>query len=56
MYSERSYLKKNTPVRLKPTAKVAQRKYLLDELVRRITKNNRHGAVDWGRPVGKETW
>jgi antitoxin component of MazEF toxin-antitoxin module len=56
MYSERSYLKKNTPIRLKPTAKPGQRKYQLDELVRRITKKNRHGAVDWGRQMGKETW
>ena len=56
MYIERSYLTKNTPVRLKPTAKSGQRKYRLDELVRRITKKNRHDAVDWGRPVGKEIW
>jgi antitoxin MazE len=32
------------------------RRYSLDELVRRITPNNRHGESDWGGPVGDEVW
>jgi antitoxin MazE len=33
-----------------------RRKYKLAELVEGITKSNRHEAVDWGRPAGKELW
>ena len=29
--------------------------YSLDELVDRITPENRHDEVDWGAPEGKET-
>ena len=29
---------------------------LLEELVDKVTPGNRHGVVDWGRPVGRETW
>ncbi len=28
----------------------------LDELIARITPENRHGEIDWGPPVGKEVW
>jgi antitoxin MazE len=28
----------------------------LAEMVARITKKNRHNAVDWGGVVGKEVW
>ncbi len=28
----------------------------LQELVSRITPENRHELVDWGAPVGKEVW
>ena len=28
----------------------------LDELVARITPENRHGETDWGAPVGREAW
>jgi antitoxin MazE len=34
----------------------ARRKYELQQLVSQITKKNRHAAVDWGPPVGKEVW
>ena len=30
--------------------------YYLDELVAKITPENRHEAIDWGGPVGKEIW
>jgi antitoxin MazE len=28
----------------------------LQELVRGITAENRHGETDWGKPAGKEAW
>ena len=28
----------------------------LDELIARITPENRHDPIDWGPPVGKEIW
>lgn len=28
----------------------------LDELIDRITPENRHDVIDWGPPVGKEIW
>ena len=31
-------------------------RYVLDELVRRITPKNRHDETDWGGPVGDEVW
>jgi antitoxin MazE len=37
---------------LRPPAK----KYSLEELVSKITPENRHGETDWGDPVGRETW
>ena len=30
--------------------------YALEELVAGITPDNRHDEIDWGAPVGKETW
>lgn len=30
--------------------------YSLDQLVAKITKHNRHGESDWGRPLGHEPW
>mgnify|MGYP000986604184 FL=1 len=30
--------------------------YALEELVGRITPDNLHDEIDWGAPVGKETW
>jgi len=34
----------------------ANREYSLNELVAGITPKNRHGAIDWGSPVGHENW
>ena len=28
----------------------------LEELLSRVTDENRHELVDWGRPVGNEVW
>ncbi len=33
---------------------VGKKEYSLKELVKGITLQNRHGEVDFGRPVGKE--
>lgn len=37
-------------------APMAQSKYTLRQLLRRITKNNVHREVDWGGAVGRESW
>lgn len=31
-------------------------RYTLEELIRSITEENRHGETDWGQPVGNEFW
>jgi antitoxin MazE len=36
--------------------RLARKRYSLEELVSRITRNNRHAETDWGSAVGKETW
>ncbi len=33
---------------------VGKKEYSLRELVKAITRQNRHGEADFGRPVGKE--
>ena len=33
-----------------------QRRYALAQLLRGVTKRNRHAAVDWGGRVGQEAW
>jgi antitoxin MazE len=40
----------------KPKPKPRKRRYSLDELVARITPENRHQEIDWGQPVGNEVW
>jgi antitoxin MazE len=30
--------------------------YTLEELVAKITPENRHGETDWGEAVGRESW
>lgn len=39
---------------IKPLAK--QKRENLRELIARITPENIHDAVDWGKPRGKEIW
>jgi antitoxin MazE len=34
----------------------AGKKYILAELVSKITPQNRHPETDWGPPVGKDAW
>ena len=31
-------------------------RYVLEDLVRRITSRNRHTENDWGTPLGHEVW
>ena len=33
-----------------------QRQYTLAQLLRGVTKRNRHAALDWGGRVGQEAW
>ena len=33
-----------------------RKKVSLDELIARITPENRHDVIEWGPPVGKEVW
>ena len=35
---------------------VRQKTYVLDDLLKGITAKNRHEAVDFGPPQGKEVW
>jgi antitoxin MazE len=35
---------------------VRQEAYVLDDLLKGITSKNRHEAVDFGSPEGKEVW
>jgi antitoxin component of MazEF toxin-antitoxin module len=32
------------------------RRYDLRDLVDQITRENSHESIDWGKPVGKESW
>ena len=36
--------------------KLQRQQPTLEELVARITPENRHGETDWGPPVGRESW
>ncbi len=55
-------LSENSSVRIISDGAVATikperpKKVTLNELVNSITPQNRHNAVDWGKPVGKEIW
>ena len=35
---------------------IERKEYKLDDLVRRITRENLHKEVDFGGPVGNEVW
>lgn len=30
--------------------------YTLEELMKGVTKENLHGEIDWGKPMGREVW
>lgn len=46
---------RNTVVIVPVRAKKKKRP-TLTELVARITPENRHDEIDWGKPMGKEAW
>src|ERR1019366_8290363 len=33
-----------------------RRRPTLEALVKKVTRENRHGEQDWGKPVGSEVW
>jgi antitoxin MazE len=33
-----------------------RRRYRLEDLIVGITEENRYGELDWGQPVGNESW
>ena len=35
---------------------IGGKKYSLKELLRGVSKNNLHGEIDTGSPIGKEIW
>ena len=41
---------------IRPQIKVKIPKYTLEDMVKGITKKNRHKEFDWGKPMGKEIW
>ena len=41
---------------IQPQIKAKIPKYTLEDLVKGITKKNRHKEFDWGKPMGKEIW
>ncbi|KKU68125.1 MAG: SpoVT/AbrB domain protein [Parcubacteria group bacterium GW2011_GWA2_47_16] len=43
----------NDLISIKPVSKPKEK---LAQMVRKITKKNRHALIDWGTPVGKEIW
>ena len=40
------------PIEIRP--KSAGKKYVLSEMLKKVTKENIHPEVDWGPPVGRE--
>jgi len=45
-----------TPLRAKHEKRKQKQEVTLDELIAKITPENRHEVFDWGSPVGKEIW
>ena len=43
----------NGAIVVRPTV---QPKYSLQELLAKVTDENRHPETDWGPPVGREAW
>ncbi len=37
-------------------AKPVTKKPALKEMLARVTSDNLHGEIDWGKPKGKEAW
>jgi antitoxin MazE len=41
---------------IKVAKRKKRRRYILENLINAITKENRHAEIDWGPPVGNEAW
>lgn len=50
--TEVTIIKEKDGVKIKPVEK----KETLEELLSKITDENRHEYIDWGEPQGKEVW
>jgi len=46
---------RNTVV-IAPVQTKKEKRPTLEELVAKITPENRHDEIDWGAPMGKEAW
>ena len=44
----------DTELRIRKGQTVRKRKYTLEQLLKGVSPENKHAAVDWGPPVGKE--
>src|SRR5438132_11028545 len=44
----------DTELRIRKGQTIRKRKYTLEQLLDRVTEENKHPAVDWGPAVGKE--
>jgi antitoxin component of MazEF toxin-antitoxin module len=40
----------------KRSSKPAKKKLKLQQLLAKVTLENRHAEIDWGKPKGKEAW
>ena len=60
--AEKFRLSEGTNVLIQPEGKkivirpAKEKEETLEELVAKITPENRHEEVDWGRPRGREVW
>lgn len=50
------FVRNKNSFEIQPQVKTQIPKYTLEELVKGITKKNRHKEFDWGKPMGKEVW
>lgn len=60
-FAAQADFQENTEVELalegdKVVVRQARREWTLDELVRKITPQNRHSEVGWGERAGREAW
>lgn len=66
MNAKRTTTKKRSPeskpARVRKSGSVARAarkkspRYRLEDLLKQVTKRNRHPEIDWGPPVGREVW
>ncbi|HBA45857.1 hypothetical protein A2W67_02885 [Candidatus Nomurabacteria bacterium RIFCSPLOWO2_02_40_28] len=54
--SEVVFITNNDSFSIRPQIEVKIPKYTLEDMVKGITKKNRHKEFDWGKPMGKEIW